>query len=418
MNSTSTTNLEKASVGCILVNYRTPWEMLCRCLDSIVARNDSVDCSITLLDNASGDETPAKLREAYPQVNLIEMRSNTGFAAAVNRGLREVSEPFVLMLNTDAVLTDGALETMAKTLAQAPATCAGVAPKMLLSSSMEGIIDAVGTVMPADGAAFSRGIGQCDLGQYDAVESVSGVCFGAALLRRPLLDPDAIGPLYEGYFLYFEDTDWCMRAASQGYGFLTVPEAVVYHEHSGVARKQSLEFKYRMIELNTLKIVTRTFESTRGAARVVSARLARLAARTLMRRRNVRANLLILASYLSSLPSLLAERRELAARRTVSDAEVLALAAGENAWFDSISYRPDRCLDSLIDSYDRLQRQQGGQRCLEMLSLLKWLKLEQSAGQSPPLSREQLKLLAGEPPCVSGLLRLAGIGVTAVDTSP
>lgn len=397
-------------VRCILVNYRTPWEMLKRCLDSIIAAGESVDCSITLLDNASGDGVLEQVRKAYPRVRIIALDSNAGFATAVNRGLRETGEPYVLMLNTDAVLTDGALETLVASLGAAPAACAGVAPKML-SSSTEGVIDAVGTVMPPDGAAFSRGIGQCDLGQYDSVEEVSGVCFGAALLKRGLFEAAAVGPLSEDYFLYFEDTDWCMRALSQGHSFLTAPAAIVYHEHSGVARKQSLEFKYRMIELNTLKVVTRTFENPVGAARVVLARLSRLLVRTLMRRRHVRTNILIMTSYLASLPALLGERRRLKARRVAPDSRVFALADGETAWFDTVSYRPDRCLDSLIDTYGKLYRRGKDQRHGELLSLLRWMKLEQAAGQSPPLSGEQLSLLGSEPACVRRLLQLVGIDV-------
>lgn len=395
------------TIACILVNYCTPREMLFQCLDSIIGSCEGLEPAIVIVDNASGDGVVDQVASAYPGIAILKLTSNDGFAAAVNAGLQRTDADYVLMLNTDAVITDGALDNLVAVLDRSPKDCAGVAPKMM-SSTHAGLIDAIGTVMPPNGASFSRGIGQCDLGQYDRQEEVSGVCFGAALLRRELFEPSRVGPLYEGYFLYFEDSDWCMRAMSQGYRFITVPEAVVLHMHSGVTRQESLDFKYKLIELNTLKIVTRTFASSRHAGRVVLSRLARLLARTFIRRRHVSANLSIMALYLSALPSLIRERHRLKARRIASDARVFMLAEGENAWFDTVNYTPDRCLDSLIDSYRRLHQQQSSPRYGEILSLLQRMRLEQSGGRAPKLAVEQISLLREEPACVCQLLETAG----------
>lgn len=390
-------------VACILVNYRSPWEMLSGCLDSIFANAGEVPVRVIVVDNASGDGIPARVSEAYPRVVVIDMPGNLGFAAAVNRGLEEAWEPYALMLNTDALLTPGALESMVKTLGDAGDSVAGVAPKMM-SSSHAGVIDAIGTVMPRWGASFNRGIGQCDLGQYDRSEQVAGVCFGAALLRRSLFEAEAIGPLYEGYFLYFEDADWCMRAVSCGYSFMTAPGAEVLHLHSGVTRNESHEFKYRLIELNTLKMVTRTFGSGRGAARIVCARSYRLLARTFIRRRMIRANLATLASYLAQLPRLLAERRQLKLRRVASDQPIFELAEGEHAYFDTVQYRPDRCLESLIDTYLRLLGQRQDPNLGKILAALYHLQLESSRGVAPALTPGLRELFAGQPQCARDLL--------------
>jgi GT2 family glycosyltransferase len=394
---------EQSSVGCILVNYRTPREMLGRCLDSIFESSPAVMPAVVIVDNDSGDGVAEEMAGSYAGVELVHMTSNAGFAAAVNRGLEFVDAPYVLMLNTDAVLAESALQLMVTALDDAEKDCAGIAPKMMLSAQ-RGIIDSVGTVMPPSGASFSRGIGQCDLGQYDRSEEVAGVCFGAALVRRELFDPARVGPLYEGYFLYFEDTDWCMRAFSQGYRFLTEPGAMVQHVHSGITREEPLEFEYRLIELNTIKIVTRTFASPLLAGRVVGARLFRLLARTLIRRRHVSANLLIISSYLQSLPALLAQRRRLKARRITPDTKIFQMAAVENAWFDTKHYRPDRCLDSLIDTYQRLQRQGNEPRYGKILESLRRMKATAPAGGKPVADKELLALVADEPACVRELL--------------
>jgi len=400
-------------VACILVNYRSPWEMLEQCLSSIFTDNSDTGCSVILVDNASGDGIIERVREEFPQVRVVEMGRNAGFAAAVNRGLVEASEPFVLMLNTDAVLTPGSLGIMEKALGDAGDEVAGVAPKMM-SSSHEGIIDAVGTVMPRWGASYNRGIGQCDLGQYDSVDEVAGVCFGAALLRRRLFAPDAVGPLYEDYFLYFEDSDWCMRAVSQGYRFHTAPEAVILHMHSGVTRHESLNFKYRLIELNTLKLVTRNFENPVLAIRVITARCSRLIARTLVRRKFVSANISTLASFAGALPRLLRERRQLKRSRVAHDKDIFALAKGEAAYFDTVQYRPDHCLDSLIDTYLRLLIQKPDPAIGRILAALYHLRAEAASGRA--FTGNLTAQFDGEPACVRELLKSSRPGVSPDST--
>lgn len=391
--------------GCVIVNYRSPREMLAGCLASVITANADTPCSVVVVDNASGDGVVEQVATDFPTVRVIPMAANAGFAAAVNRGLAELDEPYVLMLNTDAVLEPGALAAMVTALEAAGETCAGIAPKMMLSAH-DNIIDAIGTVMPPGGASFNRGIGQCDLGQYDGEDEVFGVCFGAALLRRELFAPAAVGPLYEGYFLYFEDSDWCMRARAEGYLFRTAPQAVVMHLHSGVARNESLGFKYRLIELNTMKLVIRNFDSAARAVGVVAARSARLLARTFIRRRFIRDNLATLGSLLASLPRLLKERRELARRRTVADQRVFELAAGEDAYFDTVEYEPQHCVESLIDTYLRLRRQGELPETGATLSILYRLQQDSAGGMTPQLTAAEREVLATQPDCVLRLLEM------------
>jgi hypothetical protein len=383
--------------------------MLAQCLDSITGTEAENECRIVLVDNASGDGVFDQVRRRYPEVRIIEMPGNAGFAAAVNRGIEEALEPYILLLNTDAVLTPGALESMESALQAAGPDCAGIAPKMM-SSAHEGFIDAVGTVMPASGASFNRGIGQCDLGQYDHREEVFGTCFGASLLRRGLFDDSEVGPLHEGYFLYFEDSDWCLRARSQGYRFLVEPGAVVHHLHSGVTRNEALAFKYRLIELNTLKVVVRNFESRRQVAGIVFARCARLLARTFIRRKFIMANLSTLASFLAGLPQLLKERKELGQRRIASDRKVFELAKGESAYFDTVEYRPDRCLDSLIDTYLHLLKIGKDPDHGRVLAALYGLQQQSMAGKKLVISEEMRTLLDEQPECVKSMLGMITAG--------
>lgn len=397
-----------ARVGCVIVNYRSPLEMLEQCVSSIIETSAEVPSSVVLVDNGSGDGIAQQVADRHPGVRVIQMGRNAGFAAAVNRGLADTREPLVLMLNTDAVLESGALASMVAALEEAGEDCAGVAPKMMLSAH-ENIIDAVGTVMPPDGASFNRGIGQCDLGQYDGEDEVFGVCFGAALLKRELFQPEGVGPLYEGYFLYFEDSDWCMRARAQGHVFRSVPRAVVRHLHSGVARHESLGFKYGLIELNTMKLAIRTFGSLTRVLDILFSRSARLLARTFIRRRFIRENLATLCSLIASLPRLMSERRDLKRRRRTPDRRVFELATGEDAYFDTVDYVPHRCVESLIDTYLRLRRGGGEIETGSVLSILYRLKREADAGGRPGLTDVDREVLLAQPDCVLRLLELVSV---------
>ena len=405
-------NMEADLVGCVIVNYRSPWDMLGCCLDSIFAECTEIPCKVCLVDNASGDGVIDLVRAEYPAVNIIEMPENAGFAAAVNRGLREIEEPYVLMLNTDAVLTAGSLSRLVEAMDEAGADTAGIAPKMM-SSAHKGVIDGIGIIVPPSGAAFNRGIGQCDLGQYDSSDEVAGLCFGAGLLRRDLFDTSKVGPLYEGYFLYFEDSDWCMRAVSQGYRFLTAPDAVVLHMHSGITRNESLDFKYGLIELNTLKMVTRTLESPLRVLLIVKLRCLRLLARTFIRRKFIGPNLRTIASYMAALPQLLRERRDLKKKRIVPDSKIFGMAAGENAYFDTVSYRPDHCIDSLIDTCQKLLAANHDPESGKLLAALYRLNHQLSKGkvdgEIPLIDPDTMKLFSLQPPCVRDLLQSAGV---------
>ena len=409
-------------VACVIVNYRSPWDMLQQCLKSVIESNAEISCRIILVDNASGDDVIGQVRNDFPVVHTIEMQQNVGFAAAVNRGLEEIEEPFVLMLNTDAVLNEGALLSMVEAMTGADGGVAGIAPKMV-SSTICGVIDGIGIIVPPTGAAFNRGIGQCDLGQYDNSDEVAGVCFGACLLRRDLFYPEKVGKLYEGYFLYFEDSDWCVRAVSQGYRFLTAPDAVVQHLHSGVTRNESLAFKYGLIELNTLKMVTRTLESPLRVLRIVTSRCLRLLARTFIRRKFIGPNLKTMASYITALPQLLRERRQLKDKRTVPDSKFFDMARGERAYFDTVAYRPNRCIESLIDSYLRLLVIEQNPEVGKMVSSLYRLSnqapghesssRQESSSPSLTLDPDTTSLFMSQPPCVQELLRIAGAVIPA-----
>ena len=83
-------------VACIVVNYRSPLDMLRTCLESIVREGGTTPCRIVLVDNGSGDGVAARLPEMFPGIEVVGLPDNLGFAAAVNRGLDRVDRKSVV----------------------------------------------------------------------------------------------------------------------------------------------------------------------------------------------------------------------------------------------------------------------------------------------------------------------------------
>jgi len=157
----------------------------------------------------------------------------------------------------------------------------------------------------------------------------------------------------------------------------------------------------------------------------VGSRCLRLLARTFIRRRFIGPNLKTIAAYLAGLPQLLRERRQLQAKRVVSDTRIFDMARGEDAYFDTVAYHPDRCLDSLIDTYLRLLKKSGDPEAGKLLAALCRLRREangggggkaaagsgkaapgsgKAAGRNIIIDEEITALFASEPPCVRELL--------------
>jgi hypothetical protein len=157
-----------------------------------------------------------------------------------------------------------------------------------------------------------------------------------------------------------------------------------------------------------MKLVTRTFESPLQTARIVISRSARLLARTFIRRRFIAANISTLVSFAAALPQLLKERAELKKQRIVSDKKIFRLAEGEDAFFDTVNYQPDRCLDSLITTYTQLLKQEKDAKVGKLLAALYRLRQEQiTSGSKPVLDSDTARLFAGQPECVRRLLEAA-----------
>src|SRR5262245_60479225 len=102
--------MDSPKVAVVVVSYNTQ-EITLECLDSVRSSCSPAGIELVVVDNASLDGTPEMIRQRYPEARLISNASNLGFAAACNQGIRSTSAPFVLLLNSDARISDSTLDS-------------------------------------------------------------------------------------------------------------------------------------------------------------------------------------------------------------------------------------------------------------------------------------------------------------------
>jgi GT2 family glycosyltransferase len=190
-------------------------EVVGRCLRSVAAAKE-----VIVVDNASGDATCEQVHGSLPSAALIENQTNIGFGNACNAGFARADAEFVLFLNPDANLRDGAADALVAAADRYP-EAALLAPR---------IVGPGGTpVVTHDAALFEReGMPK---GPPPAPEGdiCAGFLSGAALLvRKTLLGNEA--PFDPKLFLYFEDDDLCLRLRKRGHTLVQVHDAVAEHD--------------------------------------------------------------------------------------------------------------------------------------------------------------------------------------------
>ncbi|MEM2944143.1 MAG: glycosyltransferase family 2 protein [Methanomassiliicoccales archaeon] len=215
-------------VAAITVNWRRPKETV-RCIHSL--KNGGIEnLRIIVVDNGSGADDVNYIRNQTPDVEILVMNSNVGYAKGINAGIVEASKgnpDYILVMNNDAYGAPGFLSRMIEGFRSHPR--AGiVGPKILYQD---------GKTIWYAGGAFNRWFGYSrhlemdseDIG-YREDKEVDFVTGCAMLVKREVFDE--VGLFDEEYEMYVEDLDLCLRAQRRGYELWYIPSAIVYHEVS------------------------------------------------------------------------------------------------------------------------------------------------------------------------------------------
>ena len=193
---------------------------------------------VVVVDNASTDGSPEEIEERHPEVEVIRLGRNAGFARANNAGVRAAADcGWVVLLNADAYPEPRWLEELLDAARRRP-ECASFASRMMQADEPK-LLDGAGDLYHVSGLAWRRDHGRALAETHEALEEeeVFAACGGAAMYRRDAYV--ATGGFDEDFFAYFEDTDLGFRLRLDGQRCLYVPGSVVHHVGSATTGAES-----------------------------------------------------------------------------------------------------------------------------------------------------------------------------------
>jgi GT2 family glycosyltransferase len=231
-------------ISVVVVSWNTR-DLLDRCLTALREDLKGIDAEVFVVDNHSADGSAVMVSEKHPWAHLIANMDNLGFAAANNQAIERASGKFILLLNPDTEVRPGCIQTLLTFMESHPR--AGIVAPQLLNS--DGSIQRSCREFPTflnmsyELLGLSRMFPEKETFRrykmldfnHDVeceVDQPEGACL---LVRREVIDN--VGKLDEGYFMLFEEVDWCYRIKHANWQIWFTPSAQVVH-HFGQSIKQ------------------------------------------------------------------------------------------------------------------------------------------------------------------------------------
>ena len=270
------------------------------CLEAL-GRQDEPELEVVVVDNGSTDGTAGWLQQCHPDVRIVALPDNAGFAAATNAGIAASERPYILTLNNDAAPGPTYVRRLADFLDLHPAAAA--CQGRIVLHSDPSIIDSLGIRFDGALRAWQAGRGHREQAG-ERPRKIPGVGACAALYRRRALDgiSDDGAPFDPAFFAYYEDVDVALRLARAGWSAWLVPEVSCEHVGSATGRDGSFR-KTFLLGRNYLLYLARHSGGPgllRLAPRLLGIRLRRLASLPLHPRRD----LTLFLGELAALPRL------------------------------------------------------------------------------------------------------------------
>ena len=220
------------NLSIIIVNYNAK-DILSQCLNSIYENTKDIDFEIIVIDNNSNDGSSQIIKQKFPQVKLIQNRANLGLTKAQNQGLKEAKARYFLLLNNDTLILPKALNILMEFMDKTPPAGIGgpsiydTNKKLQFSFAWHPKNPQLLLIYILFKKLFIKNElkkQNLDFNNILETDYVSGACL---IIRREAIDK--IGLMDEGYFVYNEDDDLCLRARQSGWKIYYVPEAKVMH---------------------------------------------------------------------------------------------------------------------------------------------------------------------------------------------
>lgn len=265
----------------VIVNYRTPGLVL-DLLDSLEGQVEAGLDEIVVVDNASGDGSPEQLERGIAArgmtryCRVLRAEYNTGFAAGSNIGIRRVDANYYLLLNSDTLVRKGAVKALLSQMQEHPFV--GIAGPRLESSDGRPQTSCFRDISPVSELLSAAKLGALNtlLHDFDVALPVSDepceaewVSFACVLIRREVIEK--VGLLDEGYFMYFEDSDYCRAARATGFRVWYFPDARVVHLRGGSSDDRRRMSERQRAPRHLYEARTRYLHKGYGAAGLMAA---------------------------------------------------------------------------------------------------------------------------------------------------
>jgi GT2 family glycosyltransferase len=256
MNNSEPKPLIDLSIVIVSWNVR---DLLRQSLRSVFRETVRSSIEVFVVDNNSHDGSAAMVSVEFPQVRLIANTSNAGFAKANNQAIRQASGRYVLLLNPDTEILDNSLDRsvawMDENKTAVVMGCRLLNPDRSLQASVRRFptrgamaltLLKLHRVFPKSSAIQKYMAADFDYNQVSEVDQVMGAFF---MIRSAALNQ--IGLLDEGYYIWFEEVDYCARAKQKGWSVMYNPDATIIH-HYGQSFRQVLGIRKQIILNNSL----------------------------------------------------------------------------------------------------------------------------------------------------------------------
>ena len=248
--------VQKSECGIAILNFNNS-EFLQSYLP-VLAEYTNSNVKTHVIDNDSSDDSKEIIKDWFPEVNLIELTKNYGFAEGYNRGIRILDEEFIVLLNSDVLVTENWLEPLLSKLKSDPSIGA-VMPKILSLEHQDEFeyAGASGGYIDRLGYPFCRGRifnhTEKDEGQYDDEQEVFWTSGAAMVLRRETFLN--LGGFDNSFFAHQEEIDLCWRMKRAGLQCMVVPSSTVYHFGGGSLSYESPNKTYLNFRNNLTTII-------------------------------------------------------------------------------------------------------------------------------------------------------------------
>jgi len=236
-------------VCCVIVNWNG-WRDTLECLASL-RQQDYGSLQVIVVDNGSTNDSVERIRAGFPEVQVIAAGENLGFAKGTNVGLRAGlagGADFLWLLNNDTVCPPDTLRKLVRKAQQVPE--AGLVGSVLYYMHDPARVQAWG------GGAVKPWIGYTThFTTPHQLNTNTFTTFASALARRAMLEE--VGLLYEGSFMYYEDSDFCLRMQRTRWKIAIAEDTAILHKEGGSVPKGENPFMTQVITVSGLRFIRR-----------------------------------------------------------------------------------------------------------------------------------------------------------------